>query len=197
MLALVVLAAPAAAQFKVIGPDGRVTYTDRPSASGGDRVMPLSRVVAAAPATAEPAAALPIELRQVASRYPVHLYTSSDCSPCDSGRQLLQQRGVPFAERRVTTEDDVAALQRSLGWRSVPSITIGTQALRGFNASEWTAFLDAAGYPAESRLPRNWAAPAATPLSPARSVPPVAAVAPPPPAPLLPAAPPPEVGIRF
>jgi hypothetical protein len=46
----------------------------------------------------------------------------------------------------------------------VPSLTIGAQQLRGFSEADWVAYLDAAGYPRESKLPRNWQAPAATPL---------------------------------
>ena len=41
-------APPAFALYKVVGPDGRVTYTDRPPAiAGGERVLPLGRAVEA------------------------------------------------------------------------------------------------------------------------------------------------------
>ncbi len=200
------LAAPCWAQYKIVDADGRVTYTDRPVATGNARVQPISRggtVAAAAPAAAPERsnAALPLELRQAASRYPVQLYTTADCAPCDSARALLVQRGVPFTERKVVTEEDVEALQRQLGWRSVPSVTIGAQALRGFNAGEWAGFLDAAGYPSESRLPRGWQAAAATPLTAPRATaaaPRATEVAAAPPAPPpIPVAPPPTGGIRF
>jgi glutaredoxin len=158
---LAALAFPALAQYKVIGADGSVTYTDRPPAPGSGQITTLNRR-GEAPAAAD--AVLPLELRQVVSRFPVTLYTSTDCAPCDSGRQLLQQRGVPFAERRVTTEDDAAALERAVGGRTVPALTIGSQALRGLSQSDWSSYLDAAGYPQQSVLPRNWQQAAATPL---------------------------------
>jgi len=186
-LAMACLAMPAAAQYKVIGPDGRITYTDRPPSDAGARVSTLSRggnVIEAPPQDT-----LPQELRQAATRYPVTLYGTADCPPCEAGRQLLLQRGVPFTEKRIVSDDDAAALDRVIGARTVPSLSIGSQALRGLSPSEWNAYLDAAGYPRESRLPRGWQAPAATPLvarSPAQaaSVPaaapavPAAAVAP-------------------
>ena len=77
-LALALFALPGQAQFKVIGADGKVTYTDRePSASEG-KVVPLgNKAVAAQPAAAEPE--LPFELRQAATKYPVTLYVTSDC----------------------------------------------------------------------------------------------------------------------
>lgn len=166
LASLLVLASLSAwAQYKVVGPDGRVTYTDRPPVAGSGNVSNLGRPnTAAAPAPGSDLAALPSELRPVVSRFPVLLYTGNECPPCDAARQFLQQRGIPFTERRIATEDDSAALDRLVGGRTIPSLTIGGQALRGFASADWAAYLDAAGYPKESRLPRGWQAPPATPL---------------------------------
>jgi glutaredoxin len=158
------LAAPLAqaqsqAQYKVVGPDGRITYTDRHDAVPGSRVVPLGRE--SAPPEAVP---LPLELRQISARFPVTLYSSGDCAPCDSGRRLLQQRGIPYAERVVSSEEDLAALQRLTGSRSVPALTIGAQVLRGYLESDWQSYLDAANYPSTSKLPRDYPVPASTPL---------------------------------
>jgi glutaredoxin len=172
-LALLLAAAPAQALYKVVDADGRITYTDRPPAAvDRSRVVPLRRdgsenapapaATAATTARADPA--LPFELRTIAARWPVVLYTAADCAACDSGRQLLQRRGVPYRERTVASEDDIAMLERLAGVRTVPALTIGAQALRGLNESDWAAYLDAAGYPRESRLPRGWAPPAPVPV---------------------------------
>jgi glutaredoxin len=188
------LALPAAAQYKVVGPDGRVTYTDRPPADSTLRITPLGRESIAPPAN--PQDPLPPELRQAAARFPVTLYAAADCAPCDTGRQLLLVRGVPFTEKFIVSEDDAQALEQLTGARTVPSLTIGAQVLRGLSQSEWASYLDLAGYPRESRLPKGWQPPAsaplvaraaprvpappavpATPRAPARSVPPAAAEA--------------------
>jgi glutaredoxin len=197
-LAALLLALPLAmplgsalAQYKVVQPDGSVTYTDRPPADANARVTPLSRN--ATPLA--PESALPLELRQAVQRFPVTLYTSAECAPCDSGRRWLQARGVPYSERRIATEEDAAALERLLGARTVPSLMVGAQPLRGLSETDWTAYLDAAGYPRESRLPRNWQAPPPLPMV-ERAAPAVRAAAaapPPPPAPELPA----SGGLRF
>ena len=172
---------PALALYKVIGPDGSVTYTDRPPVSATARVSTMGRsgAVSAEAVGASVEAALPFELRQATSRFPVTLFTSADCPPCDSGRQFLQQRGVPFSERRVASEDDAAALERAVGGRTVPALMVGTQPLRGLSQNDWTAYLDAAGYPRESKLPRSYQAPAAAPLV-ERATPATRAAAPPP-----------------
>jgi glutaredoxin len=198
---LALLAGPAAAQYKIVAPDGRVTYTDRPPADGSLRVTEIGR------RTAEPApdagAALPTDLQRIVTRFPVTLFTAENCPPCDSGRTLLQQRGVPYNERQIISSDDVAALERSIGGRTVPALTVGGQALRGFSAGDWTSYLDAAGYPRESRLPPGWAAPAPAPLVARAPLPATAPNAPPvpPPAPATPVdaetGPEGPTGIRF
>ena len=43
-----VLVAPVVAQYKIIAAQGRVTYTDRPPATEGSKVLPMSGGVAAA-----------------------------------------------------------------------------------------------------------------------------------------------------
>jgi glutaredoxin len=197
-LTLVLAAAlPALAQYKVVGPDGKITYTDRPVAPPtGGQVQTMRAATAAAAAARAP---LPLELRAVAERFPVTLFTSSDCTPCDSGRQLLQARGIPFAEKTVASDEDIAALQRLSGGRTVPALTVGTQALRGYLDTDWQSTLDLAGYPKESKLPRGWSAGPAAPL--VARAPASPADAPPPPVPLRPApepaAAPPTGGIRF
>jgi len=163
-LSLALFAVPGLAQFKVIGADGKVTYTDRePSASEG-KVVPLgNKAITAQPAAAEPD--LPFELRQASTKYPVTLYvTSTACEPCSSGRQLLKQRGIPFTEKLVVTSEDSEALERLSGAREAPTLSIGSQILRGYAAETWAAYLDAAGYPRESRLPSTYQYRAAAPV---------------------------------
>lgn len=163
LLAGCLLALPSHALYKVVGPDGKVTYIDRAPSSELGRVQPIGRDGTPAP-DASPNAALPSDLRQVSTRFPVTLYTSTDCAPCETGRRLLQQRGIPYAERRVTNEEDAEAMNRITGGRSVPSLMVGSQALRGLSDTDWHAYLDAAGYPRESKLPRGYQPPVATPL---------------------------------
>ncbi len=185
---------PALAQYKVVRPDGSVTYTDRPPTDSSVRVTTLGRTTVQQNAQGD--ASLPVELRTPVARYPVTLYTTPDCVPCDAGRKLLQTRGIPYSERRITTEEDAVALERAVGGRSVPAMNVGAQPVRGFSESDWTAFLDAAGYPRESKLPKNWPVPQPQPLvERAAPAPARVAVQPPPPPPEVDAAP--QGGIRF
>lgn len=166
LLLILATAGPALAQYKVIGPDGRVTYTDRPPNDPAQRVLPIrkSGAVAGGSEAAAGTAGLPQLLRQPVARFPVVLVTGSDCTPCDAARQALQQRGIPFSERSVATDDDHQALQRLSGALTVPALAVGSQVLRGWLESDWQNTLDLAGYPRESALPRGWRWAAATPL---------------------------------
>ena len=157
-LALAGTAAHAQQVYRIVGPDGKVTFSDR---APDTQLAPTTTRGGGAPAAD---AALPYELRQVATRYPVTLYTSNDCQPCNSARNLLIGRGVPFSERTITTREDVEAFKRLSGGTSLPFGTIGAQQLQGFSDAEWTQYLDLAGYPKQSQLPANYRRPAATPL---------------------------------
>jgi len=174
--------------YRIVEPDGRVTFTDK--APGLEPLRDSRR--AASPATGAtgttgaPAAALPYALRQIASKYPVTLYSAPDCTPCASGRALLTGRGIPFTERTVTTADDQAALQRLMGDSALPYLSIGGQRIKGFSDAEWSQTLDAAGYPRSSALPVGYRGAPALPLVTVQKTEPA-------PASTLPSAPPSDV----
>lgn len=156
--AALVASTPAWALYKVVGPDGKVTYTDRPPA---DKPAQALRTNGSVSSTAN----LPFELRQTASKYPVTLYSAKDCAPCDSGRQSLRQRGIPFTEKGVESNADLQALQRLENTQQLPVLRVGNQQVKGYSESEWQSYLDAAGYPKQSALTGyQWAD--ATPLAP-------------------------------
>ena len=162
---------PAHALFKVVGPDGKITYSDRPP-PGDVRAVQVNRdgSISANDAT------LPFALRQVMAKFPVTLYTASACDACEMGRALLQRRGIPFVERTATTSEDKEVWQKVTGAQEAPVVKIGAQVMRGFNASAWEETLDIAGYSRQSQLPSNYKAAAAQPLvEPKPTKPPVTA----------------------
>jgi glutaredoxin len=147
--------------YRIVGADGKVTFSDKPPASAEQGKVASTGVGAK---TDSSATALPFELRQVAAKYPVVLYTSAKCPPCDTGRTLLMSRGVPFNERTVSTQEDRDYLQRLTSDNSLPYLTIGSQRIKGMSDVEWTQYLDAAGYPQKSALPAAYKYPVPTPL---------------------------------
>jgi glutaredoxin len=146
------LGTSASAQYKVVEPDGRITYTDRPTLSGAARVAPM-RLPSDGVAAGE---ALPASLQQPVARFPVLLYTMPACTPCDNGRNYLRRRGIPFTEKTITTQADSKAFQALNLGTEVPVLRIGQQTLRNFSEATWANDLDLAGYPATSRLPNGY-----------------------------------------
>ena len=153
--------------YRIVGPDGKVTFSDQPPPDTAKAAAPVAR---AASNTNAPAAGgrLPLELRKVASQFPVVLYSGKDCAPCDSGRNMLTSRGIPFAEKTVDNAESAAALKQLSGQSSIPLLTIGAQQLKGYSDATWGQYLNAAGYPKESALPRGYRNPGATPLAEAK-----------------------------
>jgi glutaredoxin len=148
--------------FRIVGADGRVTFSDKPplDANGKPTAAPAVSLSGGGAQTAS----LPIELRNAVNRYPVTLYTAPGCVPCGSARAMLSGRGVPFTEKTVSSNEDIEALKRIAGGASVPFLTIGGQQLKGYSETEWAQFLDAADYPKTSQLPASYVQPPATPL---------------------------------
>ena len=113
LMAAILAPAVHAQVYRITGPDGRVTFSDKPPPE------PSAKNAAAAPTvpmqgagSGNATAALPFELRQVAAKYPVTLYTGPNCGPCGSGRALLASRGIPFSEKLVASNEDIDALKR-------------------------------------------------------------------------------------
>jgi glutaredoxin len=182
--------------YRIVGPDGRVTFSDQPPPPSSNAKVTTGRGGSFAESAG--GAALPFELRSVAQRFPVTLYTSKDCAPCNAGRNMLSSRGIPFSERTVENNEDIDALRRLAGEVSLPLATVGGQQMKGYSESEWTQFLDAAGYPKTSQLPTGYRNPAPSPLV-ARAAPAAAPATAAAPAPASVAAPAPSnpAGIRF
>ena len=188
-------ATAALAQYKIVGPDGKVTYTDKPPTASD------MRMDNGTPSTSNGNAngGMPFATRQAMAKYPVTLYVTKNCTPCDMARDALRKRGVPYSEFLVVTDADIDALKSRFGSGTLPVIAIGGQTTKGYVANELQSYLDAAGYPAQTQLTGyRWpqAVALAPPVPAATAAPaPATPAAPPAPGPLLP--PPSKSGIQF
>lgn len=162
IVAMLALAGPAHALYKIVGPDGSVTYTDLPPPPGSGQVSTLSPPAAGNRSPVQ----LPLELREATAHHPVTLFTTQSCPACDQARELLRQRGVPHVEKTTQSEADREAWPRIVGGIEAPVLRIGSQTVRTLDRDEWNSHLDAAGYPQQSMLPPNYEFPAPEPLVP-------------------------------
>jgi glutaredoxin len=153
---LLITGAQAQTIYRIVGADGKVTFSDKPPVADQGKVTSTGTGARANAANGN----LPFELKQVVSKYPVTLYTATKCAPCDAGRNFLNGRGIPFSERTISTAEDTEFLQRLSGDGTLPLLTVGGQRIKGYSDSEWMRYLDAAGYPATSLLPSGYKNPA-------------------------------------
>jgi glutaredoxin len=162
-LALLCCAMLAQAQmYKSVGPDGRVSYSDTPPSAAAARQVENR----ALPSAGAGPSTLPYALAQAAKAHPVTLYTSDQCPPCASARAFLAARGVPYAEKTVSSNVDIAALRAAGGEAQLPFLTVGQAREQGFEEGAWNNALSAAGYPKASQLPKTWSNPAPQPAAP-------------------------------
>ncbi len=116
-------------------------------------------------------------------KFPITLYASACGVPCDLARQLLSDRGVPYSSKDPQASPEAQAdLKKLTGNLSVPVLIIGADRIDGFEAGQWQAALDRAGYPKSALpgrkpVPQTATAPApapAAPSAPAPAAPPAA-----------------------
>lgn len=153
-------AAASAQMYKWVGPDGKVTYSDAPPPASVKSVETKSGNAAGVNT-----ANLPFELAEAVKNHPVTLYTGEKCTPCDAGRSLLKARGIPFAEKTVSSNADIERLHQA-GSDTLPLLMIGRTKQNGFEQSAWNACLTAAGYPESNKLPKTYRYPQAESAAP-------------------------------
>jgi glutaredoxin len=144
---LAVSTAQAEKLYKWVGKDGKVSYQDRPPPADADVVQERDLSVRRTGSSAGTD-----EASDAVQNFPVVLYTVPNCGSCDEARTYLKKRRVPFSEKNVGKN---AALQKEMiekvGQLSVPTITVGSKVMSGYNQSLLAGELDQAGYPKESK----------------------------------------------
>lgn len=130
--------------FKWTDKDGKVYYGDRPPTGPGFKVQERQTAVPVAEKQVSYA------LRQAIANHPVTLFVSDNCgNGCKEGRDFLNQRGIPFTEKLVATQEDIDALKEVSGAAEVPVLQVGSRSYKGWLMTGWQRLLDVTGYPKE------------------------------------------------
>ena len=101
---------------------------------------------------------------------------------------------MPYVEKVAQSDADHEAWASIVGGMEAPALRVGSQMMRALVREEWNSYLDAAGYPQQSKLPPNYEYPAAEPLVERQAPRPGPT---PPPRATTPANEPPPSGIKF
>ncbi len=143
LMMLIAASLPASAQtYRWTDPvTGKTVISDNPPPPNAKKVSKAGE----APVAAD---GLSFAARQAAEKFPVTLYTAPDClAECKNARELLNRRGVPFAEKMVQKQEDIEEIKQLVGDAFVPVFKVGRQSVRGFQAESYNNLLDLAGYP--------------------------------------------------
>lgn len=148
IVALTLSGVAAGQQYRWTDEQGAVRYTATPPPKSARNVQTLPAV---AP---PPAPQVSYEMARLKSEYPVTLYTTSTCGEaCDVARDALNLRGIPFREAAVSSPEVHEELKQVAGAVEVPTVIVGREVHRGFEAGAVSAMLDRAGYPRTGILP--------------------------------------------
>lgn len=130
--------------YRWVDSAGRVHYSDLPPPPDAkqveERMMRDNRVQADN---------MPLATRKAAEVFPVSLYTGEPCTGCPAARQFLKERGIPYSETLLKSNEQIVEAQTRLGTKtiSVPTLLVGSKPYVGFNNADWDSALDVAGYP--------------------------------------------------
>lgn len=171
-LALLLCAGSASAQmYKWVDAAGKTHFTDTPPPSTA-KAAPIK---GGAPTAGPSTAGLPYALANAVKNFPVTLYTTASCGPCDAGRSFLRGRGIPFSEKTVSTSGDSERVKAAGGDGMLPLLVVGNSKSNGYEQGAWGSMLDLAQYPATKMLPASYQYPAAVAANPAAAAPQAAA----------------------
>ena len=122
--------------YKVVGPDGKITYTDKePQASGGKSEKLNIQTYSGAPAVSTLATAV----RRVT------ILSAQWCGVCTKAKAYMKSRNIAFEEWDIDKSDFARAKMNELGARGVPVILVGNQKMVGFSETGLDAMLKKAG----------------------------------------------------
>ena len=130
--------------YKWIGKDGKVSYQDKPPPEDSGVVQ--ERNLSGNRITSD------VGPSEAAQKFPVTLYSTTKCSPCDQARAYLKKRKVPFGEKNVSNNPSLQKeMIEKIGELSVPTIMVGSKVMKGYIESLLEGELDQAGYPKEGK----------------------------------------------
>jgi glutaredoxin len=142
LLILQALTVQAADMYRWVDSRGIVHYSDMPSPDA-EKINPGK--FSGQPTPGED---LPYATQIARQNFPVTLYVGSGCgAACDQARSLLNKRGVPYAEKTLSTRDQIDAFRKQSGSDIVPTLAVGKTYLKGLQTEQWNGELDIAGYP--------------------------------------------------
>lgn len=141
-----------AQMYKWVDAQGKVHFSDKPPPANAKQVQNKIDTGASTVSTVN----LPADLAAAVKKNPVTLYTTKNCSACNTSRSLLKQNGIPFNEKTIGSQEDLTKLKQVSGDSQLPVMIINKSKFLGFEPDSWREALTAAGYPETNKLPKDY-----------------------------------------
>ena len=136
--------------YKVIGADGKITYTDQPPA---DRKSTTALRFADAPSTPLPESVLKYqaalqksmqgrlaEAKKIDAGGSATLFSATWCGYCTQAKAYMQAKGIGYRELDIDTPDGGRAYFEAGGARGVPLLMADGRRIQGFSAGAYDSF---------------------------------------------------------
>ena len=139
--------------YKVVGADGKITYTDLPPA---DRKSTTALRFADAPSTPLPESVLKYqaalqksmqgrlaEAKKIDASGAATLFSASWCGYCTQAKAYMRAKGIGYREIDIDTPDGGRAYFEAGGARGVPLLMADGRRIQGFSAGSYDNFFGA------------------------------------------------------
>jgi glutaredoxin len=130
--------------YKTVGPDGKVSYSDRPPADGridkklSFESLPSTPLPPPSSAYLEWLKTRPALAPAVSDE--VVLYAAAWCGYCRQARTYLRAKGIAYRDVDIETDAGRHAFSVNGGGKGIPFIVRGKAQMRGFSAAGYDAF---------------------------------------------------------
>ena len=151
------LATPASAEtvYKVVGPDGQVTYSDKPPADPTRKAntlefrnlpsSPLPTHVLRFREQLEKSAESRIAAARTPSPGTVNMFTASWCAHCKRAKAHLAAAQIAYVEYDIESVDGMRAFIGAGGSGGVPLLVAGERRIQGYSAPAYDRLASAIG----------------------------------------------------
>ncbi len=133
-----------ASMYKVITPEGKVIYTDKPPTVGKSKVEDMGQYTPEPPrppvvqsqSNRDTSNAMPrprTETREL-SLSGVVMFSAPGCSYCMKAKEFFAHRKTSYTEYDISQDRAAYDIYKELGGQGVPLIVVNGQIMKGFNA---------------------------------------------------------------
>ena len=141
------LASHADTLYKVVGPDGKITYSDKRPIKGNVekkltfKNLPSTKLPSSASSQPATGGSTKVTNNAKAISGQVTLFTASWCGYCKQAKAYLARQSINYREVDIETQDGMAEFSQAGGSGAVPLLIAGRESLQGFSPEAYDDLL--------------------------------------------------------